>query len=104
MELIPIATSLQLIDEAVESEAMIQTRGSAHLEFFPYRSLSASPPPFRRTTAIPAEVSSMFAGHPGTTGNFSLCKAANASASSFRCAFTSSGGVRASHWFSDTSA
>ena len=35
--------------------------------------------------------------HPGTTGNFSLCKPARACASRFRCAFTSSGGVSASH-------
>jgi hypothetical protein len=42
-------------------------------------------------------VSSMFADHAGTTGYFSLCKAAKACVSSFRCAFTSSGGVNANH-------
>ena len=44
------------------------------------------------------------ADQPGTTGNFSLCKAASVCGSTFRCACTSSGGVSASHWFSETSA
>jgi hypothetical protein len=40
----------------------------------------------------------------GTTGNLLLWKAARVCGSSFRCACTSSGGVNASHWFSETSA
>jgi hypothetical protein len=39
----------------------------------------------------------MVADHAGTTGYFSLCNAAIVGVSSFRCAFTSSGGVNASH-------
>ena len=70
--------------------AVLQIRGSAYPEFF----LSLF---LRFATAIPAEVSSMFADHAGTTGCFSFCRAARAFASSFRCAFTNSGGVNASH-------
>jgi hypothetical protein len=44
------------------------------------------------------------ADHPGTTGNFALCRAASVWSSRLRCAFTNSGGVSASHWLSETSA
>ena len=54
----------------------------------------------RRFQSLPL----LFSSHTGTTGNFSLWKVAKACGSSFRCAFTSSGGVNANHWFSETSA
>ena len=93
-----MAASLQLIDEAVKSGAMIQTRGFCVSRVLPLALFLAL------RHAIPAELSSMFADHAGTTGYFSSCKESKASVSRFRCAFTSSGGVSASHWLSDTSA
>jgi hypothetical protein len=85
-----MATSLQLIDEAVESGA----DPDPWVLRIPSSSLAAL---LALRHAIPAEVSSMFADHAGTTGYFSSCNAAKASVSKFRCAFTSSGGVSASH-------
>jgi hypothetical protein len=40
----------------------------------------------------------------GTTGDLSLCKAPKNLGSILRCAITNSGGERANHWFSETSA
>jgi PAS domain S-box-containing protein len=48
-----------------------------------------------RTTKL--SLSSGNSHYPGTTGNFSLCRAAMARSSSLRCALTNSGGVSASH-------
>ncbi len=44
-----------------------------------------------------------YAFPPLTTDCFSLLKLAMTSSLTFRCAFTNSGGVSASHWFSETS-
>ena len=61
-------------------------------------------PPAGQRALKEAEARRAARAQAGTTGALVFLSASMNSLSSLRCSFTSSGGVSASHWLSDTSA